>query len=143
MMIREAIPSDAPANAQISSDVLGYPCTATFVAERLEQMDTQQEVVFVAEVDDQVVGYLHAQIYRTLYMDAMVNLLGLAVLESMQKKGIGRALLEHAEQWAIDHGIFWMRLNSGASRTGAHAFYRTMGYTDEKTQIRFFKQLHP
>lgn len=143
MMIREANPSDAPAIARISSEVLGYPCDAKSVQERLEQLDVQQEVVFVAEVDDQVVGYLHAQIYRTLYMDAMVNLLGLAVLETMQQKGIGRALLEDAEQWAMDHGIFWMRLNSGASRTGAHAFYHTMGYTDEKPQIRFFKQLHP
>jgi GNAT superfamily N-acetyltransferase len=142
MMIRKANRLDARAIAQISSDVLGYPCTAAFVAERLEQVDAQQEVVFVAEVDDQVVGYLHAQIYRTLYMDAMVNLLGLAVLEAMQKKGIGRALLEHAEQWAMEHGIFWMRLNSGATRTGAHAFYRTMGYTEEKQQIRFLKQLH-
>lgn len=142
MIIRKANRLDAPAIAQINSDVLGYPCTATFVAERLEQVDAQQEVVFVAEVDDQVVGYLHAQIYRTLYMDAMVNLLGLAVLEAMQMKGIGRALLEHAEQWAMEHGIFWMRLNSGATRTGAHAFYRTMGYTQEKRQIRFLKQLH-
>lgn len=143
MIIRKANRLDAPAITQISSDVLGYPCTATFVAQRLEQVDTQQEVVLVAEVDDRVVGYLHAQIYCTLYMDAMVNLLGLAVLEAMQKKGIGRALLEHAEQWAMEHGIFWIRLNSGATRTGAHAFYRTMGYTQEKQQIRFLKQLHP
>ena len=142
MIIRKANRLDAPAIAQISSDVLGYPCFATFVAERLEQVDAQQEVVFVAEVDDRVVGYLHAQIYRTLYMDAMVNLLGLAVLEAMQKKGIGRALLEHAERWTMEHGIFWIRLNSGATRTGAHAFYRTMGYTQEKQQIRFLKQLH-
>lgn len=143
MMIRKANRLDAPAISRISSDILGYPCSAKFVAERLEQVDNQQEVVFVAEVDHQVVGYLHAQIYRTLYMDAMVNLLGLAVLETMQKKGIGRALLEHAEQWAMEHGIFWIRLNSGATRTGAHVFYRTMGYTQEKQQIRFLKQLHP
>ena len=34
-----------------------------------------------------------------------------------------------------------MRLNSGIDRTGAHAFYRHLGYIDQKKQLRFIKQL--
>ncbi|MBQ6550863.1 MAG: GNAT family N-acetyltransferase [Lachnospiraceae bacterium] len=69
------------------------------------------------------------------------RILGLAVDRTAQHQGIGRALLSHAEQWAKENGITAMRLNSGAARTGAHAFYRAVGYTETKRQARFFKEL--
>ena len=34
-----------------------------------------------------------------------------------------------------------IRLNSGGTRTQAHNFYRNIGFSDEKTQLRFIKSL--
>ena len=34
-----------------------------------------------------------------------------------------------------------IRLNSGGSRKEAHEFYRTIGFDDEKMQVRFVKEL--
>lgn len=48
--------------------------------------------------------------------------------------------MEAAENWAKEIGAKGVRLNSGASRTEAHAFYRHIGYTSEKQQIRFLKE---
>lgn len=55
--------------------------------------------------------------------------------------GAGRLLLEAAESWAKEIGAAGVRLSSGASRSGAHEFYRRMGYDSEKLQIRFMKLL--
>ena len=46
-----------------------------------------------------------------------------------------------AEQWAKEMGINVVRLNSGISRNDAHIFYRMLGYSNEKEQIRFLKYL--
>ena len=45
------------------------------------------------------------------------------------------------EDWARETGIKEIRLNSGMARKGAHEFYRRMGFTDEKEQMRFLKTL--
>ena len=71
----------------------------------------------------------------------MANILGLAVRQDTQHQGIGRRLMTVAESWAKEQGISTMRLNSGAGRTGAHAFYRAMGYSESKEQLRFIKRL--
>lgn len=45
------------------------------------------------------------------------------------------------EEWAKSKNIKLIRLNSGDTRTQAHNFYRTIGFSDEKTQLRFIKSL--
>ena len=46
-----------------------------------------------------------------------------------------------AEEWARKNGACSMRLNSGESRKQAHEFYCAQGYTDDKKQLRFIKEL--
>lgn len=43
-------------------------------------------MVFVAEVDAKVVGFLHVEKYKVLYLESMINILGLAVANNYQKK---------------------------------------------------------
>ncbi len=104
-------------------------------------LDNNRETVFVAHTGERVTGCIHAEIYNLLYSESMVNILGLAVSADYRRQGVGKALLLQAEAWVREQGIFTMRLNSGASRKGAHAFYRAMGYDNEKEQIRFIKNL--
>ena len=97
--------------------------------------------VFVAIFEDRIVGFIHVERYNTLYFETMANILGLAVSSKVRKHGIGKALVEKAEDWANENDIALMRLNSGASRSGAHEFYRHLGYASEKNQLRFVKRL--
>lgn len=141
MFIREATIEDAFAICNISCADLGYDCSCEFVSSRISNLDKGREKVFVAEVNGIVAGYIHAEIYQTLYFEPMINILGLAVSSEFRRRGIGRMLLKYAEYWANEVGINKIRLNSGASRKEAHSFYRAMGYNNEKRQIRFIKEI--
>ena len=141
MIIREATIEDAFAICNISCADLGYDCSCEFVSTRISNLDKGREKVFVAEVNGIVAGYIHAEKYQTLYFEPMINILGLAVSSEFRRRGIGRMLLKHAERWANEEGIHKIRLNSGASRKEAHSFYRAMGYSNEKGQIRFIKDI--
>lgn len=141
MVIREAVITNAAAICSISSNDLGYKCEEQFVKERLEKLDTTREVVFVAELDGEVAGYVHAEVYSLLYWEPMVNILGLAVSSDFRRKGAGKALMKRVEEWAKERKIKEIRLNSGGIRKEAHEFYRTIGFDDEKVQIRFLKEV--
>jgi len=141
MIIREATIEDAFAICNISCADLGYDCSCDFVSTRISNLDKGREKVFVAEVNGIVAGYIHAEKYQTLYFEPMINILGLAVSSEFRRRGIGRMLLKHAERWADEVGIHKIRLNSGSSRKEAHSFYRAMGYSNEKGQLRFIKDI--
>lgn len=140
IVIRKADIQDAEAIADISSNDLGYDCTAEFVEKKLAWLDMRREAVFVAEIGTNVIGYIHIEKYDTLYYETLANVLGLAVKSDSRRNGAGRLLIEAAEKWAKDIGAEGVRLNSGGSRTAAHSFYRSVGFDDEKPQIRFLKE---
>lgn len=139
--IRKAEPRDADAICTICSNDLGYPCEASFVKRKIESLCDSREAAYVAVASGSTVGYIHVEKYDTLYFETMANILGLAVLSKYQHQGIGKKLIGAAENWAAENGIQGMRLNSGISRTAAHAFYRHLGYGSEKEQLRFIKKL--
>lgn len=142
MNIRKAEINDAYAISKICTEDLGYKCTVELVSDRLKNIDGKREIVYVAEIDGTVVGYIHAEIYNTLYYESMINILGIAVSSDSRRQGVGRALLSRAEEWGRENGVKIVRLNSGGSRKEAHDFYRAMGYDDEKLQVRFLKKLN-
>lgn len=72
--------------------------------------------MFVAEVDDQVVGYIHIERYSLLYFEDMGNILGLAIAKNYRKQGYGKELMKKAENWACENDIKMLRLNSGMGR---------------------------
>lgn len=139
--IRKFELTDAYAIAEICRNDLGYECDEALVRENLKQLDSKREQVFVADIDGTVAGFIHIELYNVVYCEKGSNLLGLAVSSDYRKNGIGRALLEKAEEWAKNNGSKWIRLNSGDSRKDAHRFYRGHGYDNEKKQIRFIKTI--
>ena len=140
--IRIASKEDAKSINDISKNELGYSdCTESLVLQKLKKINFENEVVFVAKYKKKVIGFVHAQIYDVLYYESMVNILGLAVDSKFTKNGIGKSLMAKAEEWAKSKKIKLIRLNSGSTRTQAHNFYRNIGFSDEKTQLRFIKSL--
>lgn len=140
-MIREANVNDYIDIHKICCEDLGYDCDTDLVKVRLENLDLNRERVFAADVDGKAVGYVHAEKYNTLYFESIVNIQGLAVAKGYRKNGYGKALMDAVETWAKECGIRMIRLNSGKTRTGAHEFYRKLGYDNEKEQIRFMKKV--
>lgn len=50
------------------------------------------------------------------------------VIETHQRRGLGRALMAHALAQARSAGCYKLALSSNARRTAAHAFYRSLGF---------------
>ena len=140
-MIREAKITDYVELQKLSFEDLGYECDAELVKTRLVNLDSNNECVFVADINGEVVGYVHIIKFNTLYYKSMANIQGMVVSKEYQRKGYGKELMNAAENWARERNIEMVRLNSGFVRPEAHEFYRAIGYNNEKEQIRFMKQL--
>ena len=140
--IRIAKIHDAEGIARLSHSALGYDYAIESTAEKLNAiLFNARDQVFVAEINNLVVGYIHASVYDVLYAPTMVNIMGLAVSPDYRHIGIGRSLIESVVQWGKSIGACAIRLNSGAARKEAHSFYRHCGFIGEKEQLRFTKPL--
>lgn len=140
-MIRKYEISDHVDICKICNKELRYNCEKSLVSKQLENLNEDREMVFVAELNARVVGFIHVEKYNVLYLDSMVNILGLAVLSNYQEQGLGRKLIDAAIQWAKEMGIYTLRLNSGINRKEAHQFYRRISFGEEKEQYRFIKNI--
>lgn len=140
--IRTIRPSDASDLAALCAVSLGYNAGAAIVSQKIAGLQKSREVVYGADDGSgKIIGFVHAEIYDTLYYETAVNILGLAVLPDCRRKGVGTSLMHAVEAWAKAHDIRLIRLNSGGTRHDAHAFYRSIGFADEKAQLRFMKEL--
>ena len=142
-MIRSVQVKDAGQIRDLCHQALGYNSTLETVATQIEKFNLpdSDHFCFVCEEDQtgHILGYVEAEVYESLYSDAGLNILGLAVFPSAQGRGIGRQLMERVEDLAkIKHYAF-IRLNSASHRKEAHVFYERIGYEGNKTQKRFLK----
>lgn len=140
MTIRDAVPEDAAALCRLDRVSMGYDYPEDRTAAQLEKLlRSGRDKILVAEIDGQVAGYLHLTDYELLYAGPMKNVMGIAVDPERRRMGIGKALLEAGEKWAKADGAEGIRLVSGESRVGAHAFYRAVGYEGNKMQLNLKK----
>jgi ribosomal protein S18 acetylase RimI-like enzyme len=138
--IREGQLEDNEEIAKLNTDEMGYNYPAEKTKKQLEKllMDKGHKI-YVATIDDKIVGYVHANNYDLLYASHFKNIMGIAVASNYRKNGIGKMLLSTVEQWAQNTGACGVRLVSGATRTDAHAFYNACGYSCHKEQKNYKK----
>lgn len=138
--IREAIPEDAQAISLLNEFQMGYKYSITETREKIVQLSSgKTDKIFVAVMDGNVVGYVHANDYDTLYIPRMKNILGIAVDEDYKHQGIGHMLMNAVEAWAKESNAKGIRLVSGITRTTAHKFYENCGFSEGKQQINYKK----
>ena len=141
-MLRALKETDLASIYEINKEALGYTFSPEETASQLARL-SQDSHHFLLGYEDPashaLLGYVHAEVYESLYSNAGFNILALAVLPQMQGKGIGKALLQGLEQETEKRGYKFIRLNSADHRIVAHAFYEQVGYTCDKLQKRFIK----
>jgi GNAT superfamily N-acetyltransferase len=141
VVVRKAKSSDAMRVAELSG-VLGYPVDRAAMQRRLEKLDgREQHVVFVAEVNGEIVGWIHAAERELLVADRIGEICGLVVAEGQRAGGVGRRLVEAVEQWARERGLGQVSVRSNVARPESHPFYEKVGYTRVKTQHAYRKSL--
>ena len=141
-MLRDLKTTDVAAICEINKEALGYSFSLEETASQLAKLSQDSHhylLGFEDSTSHDLLGYVHAEVYESLYSNAGFNILALAVLPQRQGKGIGKALLEGLEQETKRRGYEFIRLNSADHRLGAHAFYEKVGYTCDKMQKRFIK----
>ena len=141
-MLRDLQETDVNAICEISQEALGYSFSTEDTASQLARL-SQDLHHFLLGYEDEVshvlLGYVHAEVYESLYSKAGFNISALAVLPQAQGQGIGKSLLQGLDQEAKRRGYGFIRLNSADHRLGAHAFYEKVGYTCDKMQKRFIR----
>ncbi|MBQ9010109.1 MAG: GNAT family N-acetyltransferase [Clostridia bacterium] len=143
-MIRKIQVEDAPALKHICETALGHTTTVDHLKQRIQELSHDPCYCIAVCEDDaahQVLGFIQAEKYNLLYGGNGINIIALAVSPEAQRQGIGKQLLLFLEEQAAGHGDTFIRLNCNTVRTEAHAFYEHMGYTCDKTQKRFIRQI--
>jgi GNAT superfamily N-acetyltransferase len=142
MKIGVAEIKDAERIADLATQ-LGYPSNADEVVTRLKSLpDDGAHAVFVAEDKvGRVVGWVHVYKHPTLLHESVAEIGGLVVDTSARGSGIGRKLMQRAEDWARQRGLGRVVLRSNILRNEAHTFYERLGYSRMKTQHVFLKKL--
>ena len=142
-MIRSVQVKDAGQIRDLCHQALGYDSTLEKVAAQIDNFNQPDSGHFCFVYEEgqtgHILGYVEAEVYESLYSDAGLNILGLAVFPSDQGRGIGCQLMERVEELAKSKHYAFIRLNSASHRKEAHLFYERIGYEGNKTQKRFLK----
>ncbi|MBQ7782585.1 MAG: GNAT family N-acetyltransferase [Oscillospiraceae bacterium] len=139
-IIRELMMEDCESIHQLNVNEMGYEITPDETKANLVKLiKSSSDKIYVAVCGTEVAGYIHVNDYDLIYAPHMKNIMGIAVAEKWQRKGIGKALLSEAEKWAKQTDAKGIRLVSGAARTEAHKFYHSCGYSGDKAQINMSK----
>ena len=120
--------ADAKRIAEMSRDLVesGLPWSWT-TARVTEQIRHPESNVLTAWTEGRLVGFAIMQYFTE---HAHLNLL--AVEPTYRRLGVGQQLIAWLEETCRTGGIFSVRLEVRAVNTGAQAFYRRLGYQDEK-----------
>ena len=144
-MLRNITIFDAQEIQSISNFELGYDVNLDIVKKQIRKLtnDNKHHIIigFENEQTRKIIGFVHAELYESLYMDTGLNILGLAVDSNFQGQGIGKKLMSAIEDYALENSISYIRLNSNVRRIDAHKFYESIGYVCDKTQKRLIKKL--
>ena len=148
--IREGRPGDASALVELARAVSGEPGegllepygwrSASAARRYLRAVRrSAHAAVFVAEVPEGLVGRL--SVSRDPHPASRhVADLGLMVASAYRRRGIGRALLEAAAEWARRHGVSKLELHVFPHNEPALRLYESFGFVQEGFRRRHYRR---
>lgn len=140
--IRRALVKDASGIQKLNTAELGFVYQVGKTRQILTQLlQSEQDRIYVAEVEGAIVGYVHACNYTPLYSPPVKNIMSIAISKDYQRHGIGKVLLERIENWAKETEASTIRIISNGSGINAHEYYKNLGYEGGKLQLYFTKKL--
>ena len=139
--IRKAAIGDAADIAWLVGQ-LGYSASPQEIEARLADLAAQEDAaVFVAQNDEQVIGWIQVSRVCHIMTDPYCEIGGIVIEEEQRCRGAGSELLEKAEEWARQAGLSSVWIRSNVIRLQAHEFYLARGYSLFKDQHVFRKDL--
>jgi len=141
--IRRANSEDLPAIVQLWKEMADFhadldryfalaPSAEENIASFLQQrMSDDSSEIWVAEQQGRVIGYSLAVIAERplVFLERRCGkIFDLAVTSDYRRRGVGRALVEHAREWFHSQGVDSIELNVATSNDVGRAFWRSLGF---------------
>ncbi len=108
------------------------------------EQQVRSERFFTAVAQDSettLTGWIAAERRVSLESGPRVEIVALVVDARARRNGIGRALVNVAENWAAEQRVPAVIVRSNAIRVEAHEFCPALGYYRVKTQHMYAKRL--
>jgi ribosomal protein S18 acetylase RimI-like enzyme len=107
----------------------------------LGRIADEQVGFFVAEADQELVGFIQILVRETPDIPILIQQHYAVIDEIMiksefQKRGLGRILMEKAQEWAIAKGAEFIELNVYEFNQNAISFYERLGYQTSSRKMR-------
>src|SRR3954464_828209 len=138
--VRAAEFADAAVLASLMGE-LGYETRVAEMEMRLETiLKDPRYVTLVAVAEGRICGMIGTFIHHSYeHNDPQGRILALVVSQQMRGRGVGRKLIDAAEQLFAERNIARVAVYTRLTREDAHEFYKQMGYTCNG--YRFVKEL--
>ena len=106
-----------------------------WVRDSLADLASPDAAAFVAEVNGDVVGFVcvSERSHFTGEVDAYIG--ELVVSKTAEGGGVGRTLVEAAEDWGRARGRRRVVVDTGAANAPARRFYAALGFEDEDVTV--------
>ncbi len=143
LVIRIAEERDAEAIAALT-ETWGHPLSPDEVRLKTRSFaQTAGHQFLVAEIAGAVIGFAAMNTALSPGRPGRIgSISGMVVAAQCQRQGIGRRLVQSAENWFRSEGASYVRVTTASHRAEtAHRFYRALGYC--QTGVRFDKDLRP
>jgi ribosomal-protein-alanine N-acetyltransferase len=135
--IQPAISADAGLIAAMSARLIEYGLPQSWTERRVTtHIGSRNSVVLTARDDGRLVGFAIMH-----FRDSSAHLNLLAVEPELQRKGIGRRLVEWLEESAIVAGAFDISLETRADNADALNFYLMLGYHETGLAPNYYSGL--
>ena len=108
-----------------------------------DNMTAQRSVIFVAASGTELLGF--TQLYPALCSVDLVEyfvLYDLYVIETARRRGIARALMNAASQWAKARGAARLDLETARDNVAGQQLYRSLGYELDEVFLKFSLDLN-
>lgn len=136
-IIREVQASDYSGIHKLMFNELGLSVSLQTIISQVAKMQPDDNyLIIMALINNKLVGF--AAICKSMILE-MANpyfrLIGLSVATNYLRKKIGTKLLDYIINYAGDHSIAYIAINSLPNLTEDHAFFKSLGF--EKKSVCF------
>ncbi len=108
-----------------------------FTDKALADTNPDSRLIVACDAAGVVCGYIHLQPIQDEVLDQAIGYVSIiAVAESASGLGIGRRLMQAAEDWAREMGYRALVLDVFASNATARRFYERQGFTEDSVRMR-------